>query len=149
MRGRWIKTPRNGTAVVFVHGILSKEETSWRARSGAYWPEILSEAPTLNDLSVYVFTYRTGFFSGSFRLGDVVDALKEHMRLDGIFNCNTVVFVAHSMGGIDHNSDAMGMHVQTALPRNAAALPASCQDQFQLTERSPPGLQPVARFNQG
>jgi pimeloyl-ACP methyl ester carboxylesterase len=49
---------------------------------------------------VYVFTYETGLFSGSYRLGDVVDSLKEFMRLDGLFDCRGLVFVAHSMGGI-------------------------------------------------
>jgi hypothetical protein len=47
-----------------------------------------------------VFTYKTGFFSGTYSLGDVVDALKEHMRLDGVMNRRRIVFVCHSMGGI-------------------------------------------------
>jgi alpha-beta hydrolase superfamily lysophospholipase len=33
-------------------------------------------------------------------LGDIVDALKEHMRLDGVLASNQIVFVCHSMGGI-------------------------------------------------
>jgi hypothetical protein len=33
-------------------------------------------------------------------LGDVVDALKEFMRLDGVFDLSHIIFVAHSMGGI-------------------------------------------------
>jgi hypothetical protein len=49
---------------------------------------------------VYVFTYQTDFFSGAYRLGNAVDALKEHLRLDGVLACHRIVFVCHSMGGI-------------------------------------------------
>jgi alpha-beta hydrolase superfamily lysophospholipase len=33
-------------------------------------------------------------------LGDIVDALKEHMRLDGVLASDRLIFVCHSMGGI-------------------------------------------------
>lgn len=52
------------------------------------------------DYCVNVFTYQTAFFSGTYRLGDVVDALKEYLRLDGVLNSELVIFVCHSMGGI-------------------------------------------------
>ena len=51
-------------------------------------------------VGIYVFTYHTGIFSGNYRLGDVGDALKEHMRLDGVLESNQLIFVCHSMGGI-------------------------------------------------
>lgn len=54
----------------------------------------------MSDLGVYVFTYRTGFASGSYRLADAVDALKEHLTLDGIDGSTGIVLVCHSMGGI-------------------------------------------------
>ena len=47
-----------------------------------------------------MFSYQTGIFSGSYRLSDVVDALKEHMRLDGVLKSSQLIFVCHSMGGI-------------------------------------------------
>ncbi len=122
MQGRWINASKSKTAVVFVHGVLSKQETSWRARSGAYWPELLSKTPAVSEVGVYVFTYRTGFFSRSYRLGDVVDALKEHMRLDGVFKCSSIIFVAHSMGGIvvrklitESSNDFVDQHISVGL----------------------------------
>jgi hypothetical protein len=100
MKGEWLRRPADGVAVVFVHGVLSSGTASWTNANGAYWPSLLETDPNAKGIGVYVFTYRTDLFSGSYRLGDAVDALKERMRLDGLFACHTVVFVAHSMGGL-------------------------------------------------
>src|SRR5690606_39698242 len=87
MKGIWIRRPSDGLAVVFLHGVLSSGETCWTASSGAYWPSLLADEATLARVGVYVFSYETGLFSGSYRLGDIVDTLKELMRLDGLFDC--------------------------------------------------------------
>ncbi len=100
MKGTWIRKSSDGLAVVFLHGVLSSGETCWTASSGASWPSLLADEAALARLGIYVYSYETGIFSGSYRLGDVVDTLKELMRLDGLFDCRGVVFVAHSMGGI-------------------------------------------------
>lgn len=101
MKGDWVKRGSpTAPVVVFIHGVLSNGESCWRHESGAYWPDIVAADPEMADLSVYVFTYRTGFFSGSYRLADAVDALKEHLALDGITGSSGIVFVCHSMGGI-------------------------------------------------
>lgn len=100
MQGKWIRKPKSKTSVVFVHGILSSGEAGWRHENGSYWPELLKNDQELEPLGVYVFTYQTGIFSGNYRLSDIVDALKEHMRLDGVLESKQIVFVCHSMGGI-------------------------------------------------
>lgn len=81
MQAEWIRKPEAKTSVVFVHGILSSGEACWRHQNGSYWPELLKSESELKSLGIYVFTYQTGIFSGNYRLGDIVDALKEHMRL--------------------------------------------------------------------
>lgn len=100
MKGEWVRRPQNGMAVVFLHGVLSSSEACWQHANGTYWPALLASDVRTNRAGIYVFSYRTNIFSKTYRLGDAVDALKEHLRLDGLFNCHTLVFVAHSMGGL-------------------------------------------------
>lgn len=100
MQGEWIRKPASDTSVVFVHGILSSGDACWKHANGAYWPDLLKNENTLSTLGIYVFTYRSDIFSGNYRLGDAVDALKEHLQLDGLLDGRRIVFVCHSMGGI-------------------------------------------------
>jgi hypothetical protein len=100
MQGVWIRERKGVSAVVFVHGILSTGDKCWRHEDGSYWPELLKNVAGLEALGIYVFTYQTDIFSGNYRLGDIVDALKEQMRLDGLFECEQIIFVCHSLGGI-------------------------------------------------
>jgi hypothetical protein len=100
MEGNWIRRPQGEASAIFVHGVLSSGESCWRHITGSYWPELLKNEPEHGSLGIYVFTYKAGIFSGSYRLGDIVDALKEHLRLDAVLECNQLIFVCHSMGGI-------------------------------------------------
>jgi Alpha/beta hydrolase family len=100
MQSEWIRKPEGDTTVIFVHGILSDGNSCWRNPDGVYWPSLVKEEPHLQRVGIYVFTYETGFFSGSYSIRDIVDALKEHMRLDGVFDNRQLIFVCHSMGGI-------------------------------------------------
>jgi hypothetical protein len=100
MRGEWLRRPESGVTVVFLHGVLSSTDTCWLHENGSSWPGLLRDEPNVAASGIYTFEYRTGLFSGTYRLGDAVDALKEQMRLDGLFECRTLIFVAHSMGGI-------------------------------------------------
>lgn len=100
MEGVWIRKPNSGTTVVFVHGVLSDGEKCWTHESGTYWPDLLADEESVDQIGIYEFTYKTGFFSGTYRLGDVVDAFEESADLDGVLDCDRMVFVCHSMGGI-------------------------------------------------
>ena len=100
MQGEWLRKPKGEASVVFVHGILSSGESCWKHERGTYWPELLQNEEGLDALGIYVYTYQTELFGGNYRLGDVVDDLKEGMKLDGLLNCKYIIFVCHSMGGI-------------------------------------------------
>ena len=100
MIGTWIRRPTGSLTTVFLHGILSDGDLCWRHANGTYWPDLLKHETRLSSIGIYVFEYKTGFFSGTYRLGDVVDALRDQMRLDEVQNSKQIVFVCHSMGGI-------------------------------------------------
>lgn len=100
VKGTWIRKPTHGCTIVFIHGVLSSGDTCWRHKNGSYWPEILAAETGMQSVGIYEFSYKTGLFSGTYRLGDVVDSLKEHLGLDGVLESKGIVFVCHSMGGI-------------------------------------------------
>ncbi len=101
MHGEWVRKPKNGASVVFVHGFLSSAETCWKHGNGAYWPDLLKSERKFEDWGIYVYTYETGVFSGTYSLNDVVDDLKERfLNLDKVADSRRIVFVCHSMGGI-------------------------------------------------
>jgi hypothetical protein len=101
MQGKWLRKPKDRTNVVFVHGILSTGETCWQNENGSYWPKLLKDEPKLSDIGIYVYTYETSIFSGTYGLNDVVDDLKERLlTLDKVMDSRRIVFVCHSMGGI-------------------------------------------------
>ncbi|WFP51966.1 alpha/beta fold hydrolase [Methylomonas sp. EFPC3] len=101
VQGDWVRKPDSDAAVVFVHGILSSGETCWKHQNGSYWPELLKQTDAANGWGIYVYSYQTGFFSGTYSLNDVVDDLKERfLNLDHLAKHRRIVFVCHSMGGI-------------------------------------------------
>jgi chaperonin GroEL (HSP60 family)/pimeloyl-ACP methyl ester carboxylesterase len=100
MNSNWLRKPTGDTTVIFLHGLLSNGETCWRDKTNAYWPALVAAEVDLADCGVYVFTYLSTPTSGSYSIGDAVDALWEFMRLDGVVASRRLVFVCHSMGGI-------------------------------------------------
>jgi anti-sigma regulatory factor (Ser/Thr protein kinase)/pimeloyl-ACP methyl ester carboxylesterase len=101
VKGEWHRKSDGRLAVVFVHGVLSDGDACWRNdKHNTYWPDLLANEPQVEQAGIYIFSYKTGVFSGTYRLSDVVDDLKERMLLDKVFDIHEIVFVAHSMGGI-------------------------------------------------
>jgi hypothetical protein len=96
----WFRKPQdNNVAIVFVHGVLSKDESAWRT-GNTYWPELISSVQNLRDVGIYVFSYRMDVFSGSYRLSDAVDSLDAYLDLDHLIDFSKLLFVCHSTGGI-------------------------------------------------
>ncbi|RDC62056.1 esterase/lipase family protein [Adhaeribacter pallidiroseus] len=100
MKGEWIRKSKGNTSVIFVHGILSSGKTCWTHKNGSFWPDLLKEEKEFEDWGIYNFMYETGFFSGTYNLSDIVDALKEQLKLDKLLDSKQIAFVCHSMGGI-------------------------------------------------
>lgn len=98
-QGQWVRKSKNHVNVIFIHGINSSEEC-WKHKEGIYWPNLLKDEDELADIGIYVFSYRTGFNTGSYSLSDVVSSLREYFYLDKLINDIGIIFVCHSMGGI-------------------------------------------------
>ncbi|MFY9261540.1 MAG: alpha/beta fold hydrolase [Gallionella sp.] len=101
MKGTWLNKPSEGrVAVIFIHGIFSSSADCWTHSNGTHWPTQLANENGFSKFGIYNFEYKTDFFSGHYSLNDVVDALKEKLALDSVSDCETLIFVCHSMGGI-------------------------------------------------
>jgi len=100
MKGEWKRKPIGKTTVIFVHGILSNGDSCWLNKNGSYWPTLLCDEPDLKKFGVYIFTYPTGIFSGSYNLNDIVVALRHHIDFEKLTDHKRIIFVCHSMGGI-------------------------------------------------
>lgn len=102
MQGEWIRKINDSSlSVIFVHGFLSNGKDCWKnEQTGAYWPQLLRDQLSGAAVGIYIYTYQTDFFSGTYNLSDVVDDLKERLKLDGVLSSHHLLFVCHSMGGI-------------------------------------------------
>lgn len=100
MHGNWISRKAGTTCLIFIHGVLSDSKKCWEHPNGSYWPKLVANDPDMENFSIYIFTYKTGFLSSDYGISDAVDSLKENLRLDGIFSFDNIIFVCHSMGGI-------------------------------------------------
>lgn len=100
MSGDWLRRGTGETVLVFIHGILSDGKTCWRSSNGTYWPDLVTGEAELESVGVYVFTYHSTLTSGSYSIGDAVDAFWEYLRLDDVLSSKRLIFACHSMGGI-------------------------------------------------
>jgi hypothetical protein len=101
MEAGWVRKSRNGTTVVFVHGILSNIDDCWlSASNGAFWPRMVYEEESIKDVGVYLFEYRADVFAGTYSLDDAAAWMRDHFRVDKVSSERQLLFVCHSMGGI-------------------------------------------------
>lgn len=95
----WFSNPSVKLAtVVFVHGVMAKEHKSWR-NGDVFWPEMLSQEPSLANIGVYVFSYRSNLFTREYGTADVAQSLKEALKNEHILDSKALIFVCHSHGG--------------------------------------------------
>ena len=92
-------------AVVFVHGILSGP-SGFRFSQTVSWPQILSDDPRAKGPNIFLAQYYTAPDAGPYAVWDASEELLVQLRLrpeDGSaapIECERIVFVAHSTGGL-------------------------------------------------
>ena len=84
-------------AIVFVHGLTSDPERSWKNQSGKTWQCLMAKDPTLGPFDIYQFRYQTSKILDAPPLEDVVGMLR--LQIDGkLSRYHHLVIVAHSLG---------------------------------------------------
>jgi len=101
---KWViqKTPSSKVAVVFVHGIFGDTLGTWTYASGKSFLQYLEEDPQVGpQLDMFAFGFRSNMVTaGSFDIQEAANKLDESLRFNQVLDYPTVVFVAHSMGGL-------------------------------------------------
>ena len=94
---------RNKVAVVFVHGIFGTTTGTWTNDTGQTFFDFLRNAPDIGGKAdIFAFGFTSSMFKGgSLNILSAATKLDEWLSYSHIWeNYQTVVFVAHSMGGL-------------------------------------------------
>ncbi|RRA47166.1 triacylglycerol lipase [Acidipila sp. EB88] len=85
--------------IVFVHGLHGNRD-SWRASTGAYWPDLIRTDPHFAYSDTVVAEYPSPSSNGKMSSVQLADALWQTLRKNHVWDHREVVFIAHSLGGI-------------------------------------------------
>lgn len=93
--------PQHARLVVFVHGVIGTAESTFTASNGQFWPDLVARDDLFKGMDVFSYSYFTGFLDDSPSIEQLVPAMMEVLSRDArITSYGSVVFVAHSLGGI-------------------------------------------------
>ncbi|MFN0193893.1 MAG: hypothetical protein ACKVP5_18290 [Aestuariivirga sp.] len=131
----WYCYRDSDTVIVFVHGILSDNVSSWTndtVSPAAFWPEIvLQDSANFGEPAIFLAAYPTGVNGGEYDIDSAAQAVLSALRtkIDGrekkIIDFNRIVFVSHSLGGIVSRRLVMLDQANFASKRIAFTLVAS------------------------
>lgn len=100
----WVQQtkPPSKVAVVFVHGIFGDTDATWTNANGQSFFKLIKSAPDIGDqLDIFAFGFTSNKFKGgSLDIREAANMLEQTLQYNGVWNYQTVVFVAHSMGGL-------------------------------------------------
>jgi pimeloyl-ACP methyl ester carboxylesterase len=101
---QWViqAAPHAKVAVVFVHGVFGDTLGTWTNDNGETFFRLLRAQPDVGpQLDIFAFGFTSNMFErGSFDIREAANKLHDSLQYKGVLNYPTVVFVAHSMGGL-------------------------------------------------
>lgn len=102
MQSRYIrKEARNRGVIVFVHGLMGDSKATWtNAKTGAYWPDLLTKDAAFDGFDVYVYEYDSPKLSTSYSPDEIAENMRLLFDSDGVSKHQSIVFLTHSLGGI-------------------------------------------------
>lgn len=95
-------SPRNRTAVVFVHGLFGSTTGTWNLDDGRGFFRYLHQQPGVGErVDIFAFGFSSHMLrSGSLDIREAANKLEQSLQYHGVWDYPNVVFVAHSMGGL-------------------------------------------------
>jgi len=101
---QWVSqaNPPAKVAVVFVHGLFGDTLGTWRNDNGETFFRLLKSQPGVGDkVDVFAFGFTSNMFQpGSFTIQEAANQLHQSLQYKGVLDYPTIVFAAHSMGGL-------------------------------------------------
>lgn len=88
--------------IVFVHGIRDDGNLTWtNGTTNATWPEMLAQDERFESFDLSSYHYSSLLFqNGSLSISEVADQLAFRLDQELVDSYESIVFVAHSMGGL-------------------------------------------------
>lgn len=102
---KWViqGNPHRDVAVVFVHGLFGDTLGTWSPGPGkpAFW-DLMQTIPDVGSkLDMYAFGFTSNkLTAGSLDIREAANTLYESLQFQKVLDYPTIVFVAHSMGGL-------------------------------------------------
>lgn len=98
----YVRNQNNKRVVIFVNGIFGNAITSWtNSNTNKYWPAMLRDDPTFNDLDIYVFSFDSPKIEAAQTIDELARRMEVYLDSEKVIQSHKqAVFICHSMGGL-------------------------------------------------